>query len=311
MRYRAPIREEATGYGSRAFWVLLGVFGLGFILFLVMRPPPFNECQKINSTLCACPKESADVKTRNLIVIDTTDPLRRGKYADIELLISTFSGRTKSFFDWVADGKRADKTSIFLLGSDAPPDMQPIGTFCTLPPAVAMIASDFKGYELRQIESAQKSEIKHSIEMAVASPQATRSPIIEALSIVTGNASHWTPGGDLILVSDLLQNTNDCGLFESGNRIPRFGSISKACRSYVDNLQEHLRPTKSYPGATVVALCMLPGKAPKDGLIAFWRELIQQGLSYDAVLTCDPQEIRNRREIIAQRVVAEAPGRSK
>ena len=311
MSYRVPPRKQPGGYGPRAFGALLVTFVVGLTLFLAMRPLPFNECKSINSTLCACPKDAGDIKSRNLIVIDTTDPLRAGKYADIEMLISTFSGGSKSIWDWISDRKRADKTSIFLLGSEAPPDMQPVGTFCTLPPPIAMLASDFRGFELRQLEQATKNEIKRSIEAAVAATQAPRSPIIEALSIVTGNASHWSPGGNLILVSDLLQNTSDCGFFESRNPIPPFRSISRQCRSYVDNLQERLRPTKSYPGSTVVALCILPGKAPKDGLISFWRELFQQALSYDVGLSCDPQEIRNRRDWLAWRTDAAASKFSK
>lgn len=310
MRYRTTTRRAGEGHGRKAFWAfsaaaLIIVAGLASI-----RPPAFTDCKTIDNTRCGCPGSPDAIKRRNVIVVDTTDALRKGKYADIELLISSFAGGGKPFADWIADGKKADVTSIFLLGTEAPPDMQPIATFCSMPPAAAMLASDFNAYQMRRLEEAQKAEVKAAVEKAVSATGAIRSPIIEALSVIAGNASHWSPGGNLILVSDLLQNTAECGLFESAGKVPPFAAIPRTCRPFVVNLQERLRPTTTYREPSVVALCTLPGKQPKEGLLAFWREIFQHALGYDVVLSCDPLEIDSRRSSLASRVAAPRAGGS-
>lgn len=304
LRYQKRLVKSNSGIGERAFQASLLVAALVLVVFVALKPPPFKECVTINSASCACPKSFEDIKRRSLILIDTTDPLRKGKYADIELLISSFAGGRKPFWDWIADGKGADLTSVFLLGAEAPPDMKPIATFCSVPPSVAMLASDFKGHQLRQLEEKEKIELRQIVEKAVsATDGASQSPIIEALSAVTGNASNWTPGGNLILVSDLIQNTAECGQWESPSiaAIPKFSSIPKACRPFVENLQEKLRPTKSYPEPSVVALCTLPGKRHKEGLLTFWKALFQEALNYDVLLSCDPQEVNERRRGLSTR----------
>ena len=292
-------RFEGGGNGSKVFWrLVIGTIIIG-IAFFAITPPAFNDCKTIDSTLCACPKNPEDIKTRSLIIVDTTDKLRDGKQPDIDLLISTFSGGRKSLVDWILDGKRADQTSIFLLGSVAPPDMKPVATFCSLPPSVAMLASDLNGQQIRLLEEKTITTIKDSIIEAFKTSAALQSPIIEALAVATGNASHWTPGGNLILVSDLLQNTNECGFFDGSGAVPPFKAISHKCRSHVENLHERLRSTTIYPDVSVVALCTLPGKPYKSGLLSFWRELFQEGLSYDVAMTCDPQEIKSRRKTLS------------
>jgi hypothetical protein len=124
---------------------------------------------------------------------------------------------------------------------------------------------------------------------------AEQSPIVETLAILANNSTAWRPGGTLILASDLYQNTNKCGFFESVQRVSSVGSLPSACLQDVRSLQEKVRPSSTYPSPSVVALCELPGKTRKEGLIGFWREIFQEPLGSDVLFTCDAREIIQRR----------------
>ena len=104
--------------------------------------------------------------------------------------------------------------------------------------------------------------------------------------------------GDLILVSDMLQNTATCGWFDGQNQIPKYSNAPSSCKIYIDKFQANTQATKLYSGKTNVAVCQLPpidGKQPKPGLMAFWHDFFQDALSYDFITTCNPNEIYDRK----------------
>jgi len=99
----------------------------------------------------------------------------------------------------------------------------------------------------------------------------------------------------MIIASDFLQNTSNCGYFERMSSIPAVSDLPRQCSNDVSRLRENIRNTSTYRDPTVVAFCEIPGKPRKEGLQAFWLEVFQKPLGYDVIRSCDPYEILNRR----------------
>ena len=102
----------------------------------------------------------------------------------------------------------------------------------------------------------------------------------------------------MIIISDMLQNTDTCGWFEGQNQIPKYSKTEKSCLAYINKFQANVQPTKLYNGKTNVAVCLLPpidGKKPKEGLLGFWHEFFQDALNHDFIGTCSPNEINERK----------------
>ena len=121
--------------------------------------------------------------------------------------------------------------------------------------------------------------------------------------MLTANATAWTPGGDLILISDMLQNSAACGWFDGQNQIPKHSNLLQTCNVYKDKFKVNTQATSLYKGNTNVAICHLPpidGKQPKPGLMAFWHDFFQDVFEYDFISTCDPDEIRKRKLSLAK-----------
>lgn len=281
-------------YGKALF--LLSIFTFLFIIasFLSLKPPEFDSCSELNSAECLCPKDKANISRKNIILIDTTDTVRGGKFDDIAQLIKEFAQAEKPFFKWLSDGKRVDQTAIYLLADKAPADMRPIASFCSLPPDVALLASDLTGKQIRELGNKSSEKLKIAFIELSKSSNATSSPIIEALSIITSNSTYWNPGSNLILVSDMIQNSSECGWFEKLAVAPPFKSISSSCKRNVDQFVENILPNKVHSFKTNIAICTLPRSNIKPGLNEFWHSLIQDGLKYDYISTCDPLQIKSR-----------------
>jgi hypothetical protein len=293
MTYNVKKKIEKK-YGKTFF--LLGIFTFLFCIagFLSLKPPEFNDCSKLESAECLCPKDKTNVAKKNIILVDTTDPVRSGKFDDIEQLIKVFAQNSKPFWKWLADGKRVDQTAIYLLADKAPADMRPIATFCTLPPEIALFSSKLTGKQIRELENKTSKKLNEAFAELAKASNANSSPIIEALTIITSNSAYWNPGSNLILVSDMIQNSADCGWFEKMPSAPVFKSISGNCRRNIDQFFQNLLPNNAHPFKTSIAICTMPRSTIKPGLNEFWRSLIQEGLKYDYIATCDPVLVESR-----------------
>jgi hypothetical protein len=171
--------------------------------------------------------------------------------------------------------------------------MEPIATYCSLPPSVTWLFSEFSALQENKIKNSAKSTISDAIKSIISKSSVTYSHIVEGLAISTSSASNWTSGSKLVLISDLYENSSTCGYFENQS-IPTFNSISSECKKWTDILGENISKKKSAGGSSTVAICQILSKKQQTGLIAFWRELFQSKLGYDILLTCDPEEIENR-----------------
>jgi hypothetical protein len=291
-------QQKNPGNGRSFFIAALSLFTLLVVGWLAINPKDVNKCEPgKNLHECGCPTDKDDVYRRSIIVIDTTDYIAPGKFPDIENLVESYALKAEPFFKWISNGKKVEMTSVYLLSDKIPSQMLPIGKFCKPPPDLALAASTSK-FKIQKMQEAIKLELKESLKPLHDLTQAKGSPIIETLAVVTSNATAWTPGGDLILVSDMLQNSAPCGWFEGSNEIPKFSNTPNTCKVYFDKFQANTQPTKLYSGKTNVAVCLLPpidGKNPKPGLIAYWHGFFQEALSYDYIESCNPNEINERR----------------
>lgn len=291
-------KNKKNGGGKAFFIAALSSFILLVGGWYAILPSEFNKCEAgKNLHECGCPTDKDAISKRNIIIVDTTDYIAPGKFPDIENLIESYALKADPFFEWFKNGKKVEMTSVYLLSDKIPSAMLPIGKFCKPPPEIALMASTSNA-KMKKMQEGIKNELNEALKPLHNLSQAKESPIIETLSVVTSNATAWTPGGDLILVSDMLQNSAACGWFEGRNPIPRFASTPNTCKNFIDKLQANVQPTKVYSGKTNVAVCLLPpidGKSPKPGLMAFWHELFQDTLSYDFVSTCNPSEINDRK----------------
>ena len=284
------------------FFAMLFMALLCLIAYLALKPLTLNSyCNTIIDKSCTCPADPNEINRRNLLIVDTTDPLRVGKIADIEELLRTFASGPKGLIEWFQDGKKPDQTSVFLLSNVAPPDMQPVAVFCTQPPTISVFLGN-KGKEIRELQAFHSAKVTSALNKFEGGVSASQSPIVETLAILTSNSSAWRAGGTLILASDLLQNTSKCGYFEQAQKIPSVDMLPAACLQDIRTLQEKIRPSTIYPGPSVVALCELPGKTRKEGLLAFWRAIFQEPLGFDVILSCDSKEIFARRKNFSESI---------
>ncbi len=295
MKYKSSSKTNSDG--KLFFFSSLFLFLLVVSLWLLISPSEFNKCDSGKSLHeCGCPIDKDLISKRNVILIDTTDPIAPGKFPDIRNLIESFATEPEPFFKWLTNGKKVEMTSLYLLSDKIPADMLPIGKFCKPPPNIALIASS-SNQKIKKMQTGIATEIDEALSPLYQLSKAKASPIIETLAISTANATSWNPGGNLILVSDMLQNSEACGWFEKNEVIPKYSNISSTCELYLNKLKVNLQKTSLYKNNTNVAICLLPpidGKKPKSGLMAFWHELFQDLLSYDLIESCNPAEINLR-----------------
>lgn len=291
-----PLQDNTP---RNVFLSVLGFAVFAAISYFALKPLPLNAaCDPLVDIACTCPSDPNEINRRNLFVVDTTDPLRPGKIADIEELLRTFASGSKGLIDWLKDNKRPDQTSVYLLSNVAPADMRPIAIFCSQPPQIS-VALGNTGRKIRELQELHSSKVSTALKNLEGGKSAEQSPIVETLAILTSNSSAWRPGGTLIVASDLYQNTSKCGFFENVQRVSSVVNLPTACLQDVKTLQEKIRPNSTYPSTSVVALCELPGKTRKEGLIGFWREIFQEPLDSDVLFTCDAKEIAERKDSLA------------
>lgn len=293
MKYTLSSRNQKK-HGKSMFILMLIVLVLLAISSFLLIPPDFQKCNlgEIDPK-CACPAEEKFIGKRNIVFVDVTDPLATGKVKDVERIITEVSFNEPSLLSWIKNGKKVEKTSVYMLSDKKPVEMEPIATYCSLPPTATWLFSKFSATQENNIKDGAKSTISDAIKSIVSKSSVTYSHIVEGLAIATSSASNWTSGSKLILVSDLYENSPTCGYFESQS-IPAFNSVSSECKKWTDILGKNISKKKSTGGSSTVAICQILSKKQQTGLIAFWRELFQSKLGYDILLTCDPEEIENR-----------------
>jgi len=285
-------QQKKGGSGKSLFYSAVVTVAIGVIAYYYLKPHEFDIKD-------GCPINAENILHRNVVIVDTTDPIREGKQADIELIIREFASTNKPVFQWINEGKKADQTSIFLLSDTAPVDMKPVAKFCSQPPSF-LLQSSSTGAAIRKNIESVNSHISGALQILLGGKSSAQSPIIETLSIITSSPSYWRQGSTLILVSDLMQNTSKCGFFDSMSVIPNYSKSPSSCIQSLEVLNENLRPTSTYQEPTVVAICELPSALQKSGKIQYWRELFQKAMGYDVSFTCDPKSILARRTALVE-----------
>ena len=293
MKYNLSSRNEKK-HGKSLLVLMLVVLVLLGISSLLFLPPDFIKCKAGEvDPKCACPAEEKYIGKRNIVFVDVTDPLAAGKIKDVERIITEVSFNETGLMTWIKNGKKVEKTSVYMLSDKKPVEMEPIITYCSLPPSITWLFSDFSESQESQIKDGAKSTIADAIKTIISKSSVTYSYIVEGLAIATSSASNWTSGSKLVLVSDLYENSPACGYFETQS-IPTFNGVSSECKKWADILGSNISKKNSTGSLTTVAVCQILSKKQQNGLIAFWRELFQTQLNYDILLSCDPAEIDNR-----------------
>ncbi len=293
MKYTLSARNEKK-HGKTLFFLMVFVLIILGISSLLLVPPDFQDCKSGQANpKCACPAEEKYIGKRNIIFVDVTDPLAAGKIKDVERIIEEVSFNETGLINWIKSGKKIEKTSVYMLSDKKPVEMEPIATYCSLPPSVTWLFSKFSERQERQIKDGAKSTVSEAIKTIVSKSSVAFSHIVEGLAIATSSASNWNSGSKLILISDLYENSPTCGYFDS-QAIPPFNAIPSECKKWVDILGENISKRKTSTSRTTVAICQILSKKQQNGLISFWRELFQSKLDYDILLSCDPEEIDNR-----------------
>ena len=302
MKYTSKRNKSSDDHGRKVF-IFTCIFAIAFaIAFFAIQPPSYGDliCSENTGKGCGCPANPNEIRLRNVLIVDTTDPLRKGKYEDIERLVTSVGTTPLPLAEWLSNGKKTDMTSVFVLSDTPVADMQPIAKFCAPPPLLAQYVG-FKGREIQELIKSTTERAQNAITKVKDSSTANQSAIVESLSTIVKSSSHWTPGSTLILASDLIENSKECGWFEKAGTIPPLKSVPAVCQSMIRQFQEGLRPNETYKGASTVALCTLPGKDTKPGLHAFWSEMVQGAMGSDALYTCDPTVIHSRRAFLNER----------
>lgn len=287
-------KKHNKQHGKPLFFLMLGVLAFLVICGISLSPPEFKSCKKDEMTAeCACPVDQKYIGKRNIIFVDVTDNMAKGKVQDVNRLISETAFREMGLSEWVSSGKKIEKTSVYLLADKKPVNMEPIASYCSLPPSVTWLVSEFSENQKNKIINGALSEVTDAINKINQQNAVTYSHIVEGLAVATSNSSTWTSGGKLILISDLYENSQTCGDFY-GQSIPLFKNANGQCKKWVEILGQNLTKNSGKNGNSTVAICQILSQKPKDGLIAFWKELFQSELQYDVLLSCDPQEIDQR-----------------
>lgn len=293
MKYLNQKKEDKSGkiFFYIAILLLIGLLAVAFFV----KPPSFKECKNQITAECACPENEKYIGNRNIIFIDATDEIVAGKIQDVERIIKEISFKENSFLNWISSGKKIDKTSIYLLADKKPVEMNPIASYCSFPPEVTWLLTDLSEDKEKRIKNASANDIKDAIEKIKNEKTSTFSHIVEGLAVATSNAASWSPGSQLVLISDLYENSPICGQFESGT-ISNFKTSSKDCKRWVDILGENLTRISSASNTKTssVSICQILSKKQSNELILFWRELFQSKLDYDIKFTCDPTQMIDR-----------------
>lgn len=290
MKYKRPKQHHELPHRSNKqifWWVLLGFVTL-VCLATLLSAPAMKECKEGDKDSCVCP-DSDHIGKKNILFVDATDAVPTVKREkDLESILERFVVHPADFFVWIGSGKKVDKTTIYVLNKESPSDMSPVGSFCQIPPSVGMLFSNLTGKEQRDMLDRLQKSVHKALDHVKDMPSAPTSTIVEALAVTTSNASSWKNGSTLIISSDLMQNSNECGFFDAAT-IPNFKNVSASCKRRVDVLRANLNKPE-----TTVAICVNHTNNNKANLFSFWKDLFGPSNNAYPDFTCDPDEIIDR-----------------
>ena len=287
MKYKTgPTQGGSQQYGKRVFAYALVALAFFVLVIFVLEPPPLTSCDKNPTQPCGCPTDSAFIEKKNVVLIDATDPMY-GKISDVKELINGLVAHKSGLIEWIKSGKRVSQTSIFILNRTLPAEMTPVGRYCQLPPTIALMTA-MSSTDEEALKSAINEKIAGAANSIPDLNSAPESQIVKALATTTNSATYWTPGSNLILVSDLYENSATCGFFETAP-IPSFSRINDHCTSWVERLKGNIASAKSN-----VSICTIFTKNPKEGLVRFWNDLFLYSAGRSPLYSCSPAEILSR-----------------
>ena len=298
MKYKLQNKKNINN-GKFIFYFALAFLTFLFLIAIFLKPPKFTDCTKEIDANCVCPADEKFIGQRNIIFVDATDEIIKGKVEDIYRIIRETAFSEPGLFQWIKNDKKVDKTSIYILADKKPIDMTPIATYCSFPPDITWLLTNLSAKNELKIKKAAIEDIKNAINKIENEKSSTKSYIVEGLAVATSNSSHWTAGSKLILASDLYENSPNCGYFET-EKITSYASANQDCKRWVSILGENLNRVSdnSINKKSSVSICQFLSKKQSQGLISFWQELFQSELNYAVKFTCDPQQIQDRHKFL-------------
>jgi hypothetical protein len=300
----SPSRNSLAHRDKKIFGFAISILAFLLLCSQVLMPPDLINAESSDGAesterITTCPADDKYIGRRNIILIDATDAIVKGKEADLERIIRRTAFRDFGVWEWLFGGKKVDKTTIYLLSGANPAESKPVWSYCSFPPEITWLVSDFSESKERELKKSTIKDVKAAMVRVRSEKPSTHSNIVEALAVFTSNSNDWVGGSKLILFSDLYENSDSCGFFESG-QVPSFSEVGPVCKNWVKKLSENLqRSTASMREfRSSVSICSILKKPPNPKIIQFWKELFQSNLKYDVIFTCDPEQIEDRHEAL-------------
>jgi hypothetical protein len=281
--HRKPFSERSRQQEAKAIRnaIWLGCFVMVTAVLIALAYPAelnFKDCEAEAPADCGCPTNLADSRiTKNVVFIDATDPLPPSKTRDTIELLRAFTLESDLFSSLVGAHQR---TSVFVFSNQKPDQLKPVASFCKLPNSFVM--------SLRYSQSAIDSfsgSITKVVNAAAANSQlqqhGSNSTLVQAIAVTTGSGAYWNSKGRYVFVSDLIERSSECGLFDKTE--PTFANNSRSCTQYVTRAKEMMAGSKAY-------VCLIPRSSQPllAGVTPWWQEYFQTITGAPATLTCDP-----------------------
>ena len=289
MKYSKNKKQVVANEGKKYFTYSITIFVILLLLSLLLKPPELNSCD-VKLEYCGCPLDKNKIGNKNIVLVDATDTVPPQKIKDLDLILDKFILNSTSFFNWYLANKEVSLTSIYILNNKDPIQMVPVGSFCQLPPDLALKFSDLNKKQILKQSKDLKLQVENSFKQLENMNASPKSEILKAIAITTSNASSWRDGSTFILFSDLVENSNDCGYFVNMQTIPNLKQISAKCKSWVDIIGANMMSKK-----TTAAICLIPRDAKKD-LVPFWQDIFYSSNDTNPIFECNPDKIQERSE---------------
>jgi hypothetical protein len=289
MKYKTSKSHHDVNEGKKYFTYAITIFAILLVLSLMLKPPELNNCDE-KLEYCGCPLNKSKIGNKNIVLVDATDPIPPQKIQDLNLILDKYILNSSSFINWFLANKEVSLTSIYILNNMDPMQMVPGGSFCQLPPDLALKFSDLNRKQMLQQSKNLKLQVENAFKQLENMNASSKSEIVKTIAITTSNVSSWKDGSTFILFSDLVENSNDCGFFVNMQTIPNLKQVSTRCKSWVDIISANMSSNK-----TTAAICLIP-RDTKKGLIPFWEDVFYSSNKTNPIFECNPDKIQERSE---------------